>query len=572
MFADPETPLDPGPARTVVAAPMVPLADGTPTTALSQSHPVFPTTIALSTGPGLAQETRDLLRYRLRICSWAAIVASFALLVLGFLLGQRDRADVADGAVYPNMGLLLVGLISLGLLRRRPSLRQLRAIELLLFGSLSIMAGIQRYSGFMTLPPDSPNLDYQKVAVLHANTLNNILVFFIIMYYGLLIPNTRSRGLAIVVGMGIVPLVAILAAVATNPGIRPHAPYLLLLTSLGVCIAGTGAVFGASRISQLQRQAFEARRDAQQVGAYTLKRKLGEGGMGEVFLAEHRLLKRPCAVKFIRPELAADPSTAARFEREVRAVTGLSHVNTVRVYDYGRADDGSFYYVMEYLDGPALDRLVKDHGPLPPGRAVYLLRQICGALAEAHAAGLVHRDLKPGNILVATVGGQHDVAKLLDFGLVQDVGATAADGRLTRTGTVLGTPSYLCPEQAGGEQTDARGDVYSLGAVGFFALTGRPPFEGMTVGKLLAAHLTQTPPLVSDIRDGVPADLSAVIARCLAKIPGERFQSTTELDTALAGCACATGWSAAHAARLATAVPPPTDPADPDRTRTTIRT
>ena len=138
--------------------------------------------------------------------------------------------------------------------------------------------------------------------------------------------------------------------------------------------------------------------------------------MGEVWLAEHRLLKRPCVVKFIRPELAAHPATAARFAREVQAVTGLTHLNTVRVYDYGRAADGFFYYVMEYLDGPTLEELVRQAGPLPPGRVVYLLRQLCGALAEAHAAGLVHRDFKPGNVIVATLGGQRDVAKLLDFG------------------------------------------------------------------------------------------------------------------------------------------------------------
>src|SRR4029079_8735268 len=169
-----------------------------------------------------------------------------------------------------------------------------------------------------------------------------------------------------------------------------------------------------------------------------------------VWLAEHGLLKRPCAVKFVRPELAAHPATAARFTREVQAVTGLTHPNTVRVYDYGRAEDGSFYYVMEYLDGPTSEELVRESGPLPSARAVYLLRELCGALAEAHAAGLVHRDLKPGNVIVAALRGRRDVAKLLDFGLVQDLSA-GADGRLTQTGTVLGTPAYMSPEQAAGE-------------------------------------------------------------------------------------------------------------------------
>ncbi len=228
----------------------------------------------------------------------------------------------------------------------------------------------------------------------------------------------------------------------------------------------------------------------------------------------------------------------------MQAVTGLSHVNTVRVYDYGRAEDGSFYYVMEYLDGPTLDELARKTGPLPPGRVVYLLRQVCGALAEAHAAGLVHRDLKPGNVIVAALGGQRDVAKLLDFGLVQDLSADA-DGRLTRTGTVVGTPAYMSPEQAAGESAvDARGDVYGLGAVAFFALTGRPPFQGKTLGQLLAAHRSEPPPPLTD----VPADLAAVVTRCLAKDPRDRFPSAVALERALAQCACAADWSAERAA------------------------
>jgi len=266
--------------------------------------------------------------------------------------------------------------------------------------------------------------------------------------------------------------------------------------------------------------------------------------MGEVWLAEHRLLKRPCAVKFIRPELAAHPTSAARFTREVRAVTGLTHLNTVRVYDYGQAADGSFYYVMEYLDGPTLEELVRRTGPLPPGRVVYLLRQLCGALTEAHAAGLVHRDLKPGNVIVARLGGQRDVAKLLDFGLVQDLSG-AVDGQLTQIGTVLGTPHYMSPEQAAGESAvDARSDVYSLGAVAFFALTGRPPFQGKTFGQLLAAHRSEPPPPLTDFRPDVPADLSAVIARCLAKDPADRFPTTAAIDRALGECCCSADWSA----------------------------
>jgi serine/threonine-protein kinase len=352
-----------------------------------------------------------------------------------------------------------------------------------------------------------------------------------------------------VLALTAVPFAATLAAIAANPALRGTHLAPLFLQSLSVlALPAALAIFASSRADLLQRRAYEAERRAERIGQYSLKKKLGEGGMGEVWLAEHGLLKRQCAVKFIRLDLAAHPTAVARFTREVQAVTGLTHLNTVRVYDYGRADDGALYYVMEYLDGPTLEELVGRAGPLPPARVIYLLRQVCGALAEAHAAGLVHRDLKPGNIIVAELGGQRDVAKLLDFGLVQDL-SVVADGRLTRTGTVLGTPSYMSPEQAAGESAvDARGDVYGLGAVAFFALTGRPPFLEETLGRLLAAHRSAAPPPLTDVRPDVPADLAGVVARSLAKDPDERFQSAGDLERALGQCECSTAWSPDRAA------------------------
>ena len=187
-------------------------------------------------------------------------------------------------------------------------------------------------------------------------------------------------------------------------------------------ILAVGSAFGAHTISRLRRQVTEAR----QLGQYRLRRRIGAGGMGEVYLAEHQLLKRPCALKLIRPDSVADPRALARFEREVRLTATLSHPNTVEIYDYGRTEDGTYYYVMEYLPGLSLEELVERHGPLPPGRVVYLLRQVCGALREAHAAGLIHRDIKPSNIFAARRGGMDDVAKLLDFGLVLPAGRDSA--------------------------------------------------------------------------------------------------------------------------------------------------
>ena len=199
--------------------------------------------------------------------------------------------------------------------------------------------------------------------------------------------------------------------------------------------------------------------------------------MGEVYLAEHRLLKRPCAVKLIHPHRASDPHLLQRFEREVQATAQLTHTNTVEMFDYGHTEDGTFYYVMEYLPGLSLAELVEKHGPLPPARAVHLLMQTCDALSEAHSRGLIHRDIKPGNIFSAQRGGYYDVAKLLDFGLAKPISADSVPVQLTQDGSITGSPLYMSPEQAiGDSEPDERSDIYSLGAVAYYLLTGRPPF------------------------------------------------------------------------------------------------
>ena len=243
------------------------------------------------------------------------------------------------------------------------------------------------------------------------------------------------------------------------------------------------SAFGAYTISRLRQQVVEAR----QLGQYRLGRRIGSGGMGDVYLAEHQLLKRPCAVKLIRPGELLKAGTIKRFEREVRINATLSHPNIVEIFDYGRTEDGVYYYVMEYLPGLSLAELVTRHGPLPPERAVYLLRQVCLALHEAHEAGVIHRDIKPSNIFAARRGGRDDVAKLLDFGLVQPA-STDLSADPSREGQIVGTPLYISPEQATGERTlDARSDIYSLGAVAYFLLTGRPPFdEGSAIAALIA--------------------------------------------------------------------------------------
>jgi serine/threonine-protein kinase len=271
--------------------------------------------------------------------------------------------------------------------------------------------------------------------------------------------------------------------------------------------------------------------------------------MGEVYLAEHLLLRRPCAIKVIRAERAGDPKELVRFEREVQATATLTHPNAVQIFDYGHAEDGTFYYAMEYLPGLSLGELVRQHGPLPPERAIHFLRQVCGALGEAHAIGLIHRDIKPSNIMVCQRGGMHDVAKLLDFGLVRAPVLTAGVEDLTREGTIIGTPTYMSPEQAAGrDDVDARSDIYSLGAVAYYLLTGQPPFTHRSATEVLAAHLYESPEPLSRHRIDVPAELDAVIVKCLAKQPDQRFGDTRSLEQALAACPSAEPWTQERAA------------------------
>jgi serine/threonine-protein kinase len=265
--------------------------------------------------------------------------------------------------------------------------------------------------------------------------------------------------------------------------------------------------------------------------------------MGEVYLAEHQMMKRPCAVKLIRPDKAGDPKILARFEREVRATAKLSHWNSVEIFDYGHADDGTFYYVMEYLPGMNLQELVTKHGPLPAERVIHLLTQTCDALSEAHEAGMMHRDIKPANIFAAQRGGLYDVAKLLDFGLVKPM-AKFDDAHLTQEGSITGSPLYMSPEQSTGDsESDARSDIYCLGAVGYFLLSGRPPFNYEQPIKVLLAHAREIPPSLSDLEDDIPADLEAVIMKCLEKEPSERYQNVLELRDALLNCESSGHWT-----------------------------
>jgi eukaryotic-like serine/threonine-protein kinase len=352
----------------------------------------------------------------------------------------------------------------------------------------------------------------------------------LIVAYGVLIPSNLRHALVrtlLLVGCAFLPELLTFPWIG---GFIEGSTVYLAIKFITVVILGALALYGSYRIDELSADA----RSARQLGQYVLRESLGQGGMGSVYLADHQFLRRPCAVKLIRPELARDRSATARFEREVQSAAALTHPNTVQIYDYGQSADGTLYYAMEYLPGAPLDALVEREGPFTPRRVVHVLCQLCGALGEAHARGLVHRDVKPGNVMLCERGGRHDVVKLLDFGLVAGLRPEPIDPKISRDGMVIGTPGFMSPEQCRGDAVvTPASDIYSLGALGYFLATGKEPFRGRSSMEIMLAHLHDPPTPVRELKPDVPAVLASVIERCLAKDPFDRFSSAGSLEAAL---------------------------------------
>jgi serine/threonine-protein kinase len=269
--------------------------------------------------------------------------------------------------------------------------------------------------------------------------------------------------------------------------------------------------------------------------------------MGEVYRAHHGMMRRPSALKLIRGDRAS-AGTLARFEREVQMTARLTHPNTITIFDYGRTQDGVFYYAMELLDGATLQQIVAASGPQDPGRVVRILTMACGALSEAHAIGLIHRDIKPANIMLCTQGGERDVVKLLDFGLVKEL-EVGGDLTLSAANTLTGTPKYMAPESIlDPGSADARSDLYALGAVAYFLLAGAEVFDGKSVVAVCSQHLSQPPAPFASRGASIPPALEAVVLACLDKQPDRRPQSAGELRRRLDACDVEP-WRAEQAAR-----------------------
>ncbi len=390
----------------------------------------------------------------------------------------------------------------------------------------------------------------------------------VVMMFPLIMPGPPRRMLgAALAAAATAPLALLLLELSGRVQTRNSADYFQ--ATFAPVFAAVFAYFGARIVYGLGREVARAR----ELGSYRLGELLGRGGMGEVYRATHRMLARPAAIKLIRPAMlgAASDADAAvairRFRREAEVAASLRSPHTVELYDFGATEDQTLYFVMELLDGMDLETLVRQQGPLPAGRVIHILRQVCESLEEAHARGLVHRDIKPANIHVGRLGLRHDFVKVLDFGLVKSTHPEGPDPDLaTGGGLTPGTPAYMAPELALGEPVDGRADLYALGCVAYYLLTGQLVFEAANGLQMIARHVRDTPiPPSARAELDVPPGLELLVLACLAKRPGDRPASAVRLSHELGAIVtepwgeteAMTWWRVHHPAPGAGAMPVP---------------
>ena len=477
-------------------------------------------------------ETRRLLQQRLKLTF--SVLAGVSLF---YALSEAAQALLEVEEQNPSIVTLLtaaLGLLMLGLAWRcRGGWRSRRELWSLDAGGMTLICWVMAWSMTQVTPPS----EGAASIVLGAT--------YVFMARAVLLPSSGRR----TAWLGVVALLPA-CIVATRLRLQAFAPAgraedwlvqgWLVLRNLAMTVflaaLTSRVIYGLRR--QVQENA--------QIGQYRLREKIGQGGMGAVYRATHALLRRDTALKVLLPD-RVEGAGSSRFEREVKLTAQLTHPHTVAIFDYGRTPDGVFYYAMEYLDGGDLERVVEYAGPLPPARAVWILEQLCGALWEAHAMGLIHRDVKPSNVILCERGREGDFAKICDFGLVKDLNASE-DVALTNENALTGTPLYMAPEGIVSPQAvDARSDLYSLGALAHFLLTGAPVFTGKNMVEVCAAHLHQPPTAPSLSRPDVPPELDAIVLRCLEKRAEARFASALELRDALQACKLEQQWDAAQA-------------------------
>ena len=470
-------------------------------------------------------QSRELTYLGLLAGFFGALYLIAALLLYGYLSPEEWLAVHLHPSKLVHLGAVVLPLGMWAWIRRGPrSLRALRTADFASTFTLGVATGLGIYwapAGF------------------HFELAGLLILVLTLVLRAALVPST-PRFTALVGTISFPPLIVGGYLQSLKSGqVGLFTPTMLLIGALAWLTASTAVTVVVSHVIYgLVRQV----REAMRLGQYTLGEKIGEGGMGAVYRAQHGLLRRATAVKLLLPE-RMDPDAVLRFEREVRLTSQLSHPNTVAIYDYGRTPEGTFFYAMEYLEGVSLEQLVEDEGPQPAGRVVHILRQIAGSLREAHEAGLIHRDIKPSNVLLCTRGGISEFVKVIDFGLVKHI-ESGERLQLTQANAIAGTPLFMAPESITAPDTvGAAIDTYALGAVAFYLLTGTPPFEGRSAVEVCSHHL-HTPPVPPSERLGapVPAQLEALVLACLAKDPAVR-PSDAELMRALAACQAESIWA-----------------------------
>ena len=468
---------------------------------------------------------------RCRLAFLLGLIASILLLGAGEVVrsvggGPLIVAEPGVRAAY----LVLFGGGLLGLTIGRPGRRRVAWIALVVLGAILSTLAYDAVSHRTDFPP-------------------TLLVTLILVAAAALLPwHTWFQVALVAIGLAAYPVARLLLAdAALVPGAwfwpvdHPDPGIASVLGVTALVLIGSVSVIVTWSLYRLRRRALRA----EMLGGYRLIDRVGEGGMGTVYRAEHARMCRPSAVKVltIGPEMG--PMVVERFEREIQLASRLDHPNTIEIRDFGRSDDNTFFYAMEYLVGTDLRRLVRRFGPLPPERVVHVLTQVCDALSEAHGMGIVHRDLKPANVFLTRRGGICDFVKVLDFGLAKEAGGT----ELTRTGVVLGTPHFMAPEAVyGADNYGPRSDLYSLGCTAYWMLAGRPPFEADSSADVMVAHVREEPRPVDRCSEvALPPGLTDVVSRCLAKRPEDRFDTAMELRDRLLGIDLRDPWTAERA-------------------------
>lgn len=486
-----------------------------------------------ATGDTFDRELTELLRGRTRLMLWVVlVVASIAIVAYGLIL--KEQPALQGGltrwllpARFGHLASFVIALILTYALRGTARQFQLLAFWVV---ALNMVLGIVLLAA--QLPNDIPYLLGTVTLILYAAFIPSPARYTVML--GALAVATF--------------LVAAVMTYAFHPGALEYwaarggiaaLRYHLIDGIFGLGIMALVAHAVSHTLYSLRKTAHKAAR----LGNYYIEEELGSGGMGQVFRARHALIRRPTAVKVMQPSGEQEQAAITRFEREVQLTATLTHPNSITIYDFGRTPDQRFYYVMEFLQGLDLQDLVKRHGPVSAPRAVFILSQACGALSEAHARGIIHRDIKPSNIFLTQRGGLYDFVKVLDFGLAKDVRAEDTV-ELTKTGVAVGTPRYISPEAVKGEGMDGRSDLYCLGAVAYWMLTGRPPFEATSSVELLIDHVKAIPTPPSQVSElEVPPELDEIVMTCLEKKPEDRYPTAAALEAALGTVAFDARWS-----------------------------